>query len=208
MENVWALNPQDNLFIADMEKCLSSDVSASSVLIDNVCKYCPSGTSGFVLKLMHWVLSCWNVGKRLITCIQTCLTLQGHGGLLLTLRHRKMSDVWCNLFFWLKPMCFCLVYTYACSVHRFLSIVQLLSQCSSNTDGKRCKQPNLSQTHSSRHLSTTKIFLYLAYWDFSHSPLAELISDWKHWDGCFPMWRRFSSIKVWSVNLLHYRGHI
>ena len=56
-------------------------------------------------------------------------TLQSHGYLLLTLRDRRMSEVWCEVLFRPKLVCF-FVYTQMCFIQWFLWVVQLRSQCS------------------------------------------------------------------------------
>ena len=52
-ESVRALGLQDGWFEADIEKILSSDVSAKSVMVYFVCGYCTSGTSENVLRLIN-----------------------------------------------------------------------------------------------------------------------------------------------------------
>ena len=43
-------------------------------------------------------------------------------------------------------------------------------------------------------------------WESSCTRIAECIWKWKHRNGYFPMWFRFSSKQVYVVNFLHYRG--
>ena len=102
----------------------------------------------------------------------------------------------------------CLGYTHVCSIHWFLSVVQLRSQCLQFPiwDGwKTMYIFTFSQIHSASVLSTA---ISLSNWESPCSLIAEWISEWKHRDGCFPMWCRFSSIQFYVVNLLHYRGHM
>ena len=94
---------------------------------------------------------------------------------------------------------FCPVYSHPCSIYLFLSVVHLQSQCSrSRTDGNKYILL----------IFPANLLLLLSFWEFLRSLTAELILEWKHRYGCFPMWCRFSSLKVCLVALLQFRGHM
>ena len=58
------------------------------------------------------------------------------------------------------------------------------------------------------YLSTANFLSILSRSEFSCLLTAEWIVEWKHRNGCFPMWCRFRSFTVCSVDLLHYREHM
>ena len=109
------------------ENVFSSDLSASSALVYYVCGSCPSGTSENVLRLMHQVIYCTDIGECLIMCNQVYFALQFMKIQYQTLRHREMSEMWLRLLLRPKPMCFVL-HMLMRSIHRFLSAVQLRCQ--------------------------------------------------------------------------------
>ena len=106
---------------------MSSVGSARSVMVCYACVYCPYGTSDKVLRLIHWVLHCWDIGKHSITCFQQNL----HYRFMVICSH--FSDI----AKWLRFGASCspdrngnvlLLYTHTCSIHRFLLVVQVLCQ--------------------------------------------------------------------------------
>ena len=54
---------------AEIGKCLSPYVSASSAQGYYICCYCPSGTSENILRMVHLVVCCSDIGKCLFTLI-------------------------------------------------------------------------------------------------------------------------------------------
>ena len=106
-----------------------------------------------------------------------------------------------------KTDVFCVTYNHVCCIYRFLSAVQLRSQCLpfSNLDGlKKIRTPNFSKILSAFALCIATSFSNL---ECSCSLIAEWISEWKHWNEGFPMWCRFSSTQVYIVSSLQSRGH-
>ena len=120
----------------------SPDVSASSVLIYSACGYSPSGTSEYVLALIHQVIYCADIGKYLLTwikifcklslCVWFSIKLSDIGKFLrsgavcfLDRKRCVLSSIYsCNL-----SIGFCWQLTCGVNVYRFPSWA----------DGKRCK---------------------------------------------------------------------
>ena len=106
---------------------------------------------------------------------------------------------------------FFLAYSHVCAIHRFLSVVQSRSHSSpfSVWDGwKTMHILDISSTVLLVFYLLLCLLLLLSIWESSCSPIAEWIPGWKHQKGCFPMWYRFSSIQVYIVIWLLYRGHL
>ena len=121
-------------------------------------------------------------------------------------RHRKMllpdrnQCVLSNIYLCVFSIVFCRLFSCRVSAYRFPSW----------TGGQRCK--SLLSPKSILLLFYLLPYLCLSlslsYWDSLCSLIAEWILEWRHRNGCFPMWCRFSSIQVYIVNSLHYRGHV
>ena len=110
------------------ENVCSLDVSASSVLRCSVCSYCPSGTSEYVFGLIQQVIYSTDIVKYLITCIQVYFTLFLYDDLVSN--SQTSENVWdlAQAAFPTETNVFCLAYTHMCSIHWFLSAVQLRNQ--------------------------------------------------------------------------------
>ena len=112
------------------ENARSLYVSPSSVFFYYAYGYCPSRTSETVLKLIHQVFYCTDIGKSLITCIHAFFALQFHDGA--GSNFQASENVW-DLTQVAPPTetdVFCLACTHVCPVHRFLSVLQLRSDFS------------------------------------------------------------------------------
>ena len=129
-ENVRALNPQSGLLASNIRKCMSCDVSTSSVMIYYVCSYCPSGMSKKFFMVDTLGFSLFTRLKTSDFMYSTFFEQENHDGSLWPLRHRNVSHFRLKLFVQPKKMCFVFVYAHACSIYRFLSVIQLQNQCS------------------------------------------------------------------------------
>ena len=150
---------------------------------------------------------CIGIRKSLLTCIQMFCTLEFY--LWFTI---KSSDIrkclrssagcfpgrdYCvlsNIYSCVLSVGFCQQFSCGVNVYRFPSWV----------DEKRCK----SLLSFESILFLFYVMLYIFNWESSCLLIAEWILEWKHRNGCFLMWCRFSSIRVSIVNFLHYRGHL
>ena len=106
---------------------------------------------------------------------------------------------------------FCLAYAHVCSIYRFLSVVQLGSQCPPFFilgDGEQCKSLLSPKSILLVFFLLLDLFLIVSNWEPlpSSSFIAEWIPEWKNWNGCFPIWGRLRSIEVCLAGLLDYRG--
>ena len=186
---------------------MSSEISASSVEGFYVCSSRLSGTSKNDLKLIHQVYWCSDIRKCLNTRIQHFLNC----GVMVI--HCKLSHI--------RK---CLNSGASCSSDRsrcVLSFIYSCMFCPSVSVGSPAAESVFTVFHLGKtendvyHLSLrnalsscssiVNVLSFFSYWEFSRLLIAERILEWNQRDGCLSMWRRFSSIKVCIVDLLHYR---
>ena len=156
-----------------------------------------------------------DVVLALLTQLHDCdigKCLFGTNELVTRFQHRKMSEPW--KYFAFRPKGICnITFILVClqpsvSVGRLVTgvLLTVLRTWRMKTDAS----DKFYLVHSDCVPFIVNNCLFF-FWKFSCLYTAEWIVGQKHQDGCFPMWRWFSSFShstVWLAALLHYKGRL